>query len=329
MITTNLYQGSSDGLPQDLMDVIYQSVPPHSNDNNRVKKIAQALFNNVVNRAHNPREAADAATHTVCLSEGIHPKGVCLSTSSVFAGTFLSTDFSPCRKYIALTGYPDKTIRIWNVSNGTHVRTLTVEGHTDLPTSVAFSQCGNNIASGSFDGAITIWNVSDGTLVTTLKGRHTGLVSSIDFSPCRQYIASGSNDHTVKIWNVSDGTCIRTLTGHTEEIWSVAFSPCGKYIVSGSKDHTLRIWNVSDGKCIDTLTGHTAPITSIAFSPCGGYIVSGSYDSTLKVWSLYSPQQFETAIKMNILSKVIKVIIGTIFGAFGGYMLYRGWKNRA
>jgi WD40 repeat protein len=67
-------------------------------------------------------------------------------------------------------GVEDDTIKLWRVSDGALVRTLT--GHTYDVYSVAFSPDGSLLASGSGDDTIKLWRVSDGALVRTLTG-HT------------------------------------------------------------------------------------------------------------------------------------------------------------
>jgi WD40 repeat protein len=75
------------------------------------------------------------------------------------------------------SGSWDRTIRLWRVSDGALVRTLT--GHTSV-NSVAFSPDGSLIASGSDDRTIRLWRVSDGALVRTLTG-HTDMSPALPF----------------------------------------------------------------------------------------------------------------------------------------------------
>ncbi|GAX44432.1 serine/threonine protein kinase [Tolypothrix sp. NIES-4075] len=184
---------------------------------------------------------------------------------------------------ILVSGSWDKTIKIWNLTDGTLIRTLT--GHSDSVNSVAISPDGKTLVSGSNDKTIKIWNLTDGTLIRTLTG-HSNYVTSVAISPDGKTLVSGSQDKTIKIWNLTDGTLIRTLTGHSDSVTSIAISPDGKTLVSGGVDSPIKIWQIADGTLIRTLTGHSNYITSIAISPDGKTLVSGGVDSPIKIWQI-------------------------------------------
>ena len=143
-------------------------------------------------------------------------------------------------------------MKVWDVgansaNYGSCVATL--EGHSDLVFSVAYSPDGKYIASGSADKSVIVWDTESRSCVATLKG-HSNVVSSVAYSPDGKYIASGSADNSVKVWgadanSASYGTCVATLMSHSDRVRSVAYSPDGKYIASGS-DISVKIWDVSN-----------------------------------------------------------------------------------
>ena len=63
-----------------------------------------------------------------------------------------------------------------------HSDLLTLKGHTDRVTSVAYSPDGKRLASGSGDKTVKVWDLQTGQELLTFKG-HTGGVWTVAFSP--------------------------------------------------------------------------------------------------------------------------------------------------
>ncbi|KIK50689.1 hypothetical protein GYMLUDRAFT_134386, partial [Collybiopsis luxurians FD-317 M1] len=151
------------------------------------------------------------------------------------------------------------------------IQTILV-GHERGINSVAFSQNGRRIVSGSDDGTVRIWDAEIGNaLGKPLKG-HNHWVQSVAFSPDGRRIVSGSQDCT-------------PLKGHNSWVQSVAFSPDGRRIVSGSHDCTVRIWDAETGNPPGKpIKGCNQRVQSVAFSTDERRIVSGSQDYTVRIW---------------------------------------------
>ncbi len=193
-----------------------------------------------------------------------------------------------------VSGGADKTIKVWNLSTGKHVRTLT--GHKEVVTSVAISVDRETLVSGSgntIDSTIRVWKLSTGKQVRTFAGHRYG-VNSVAISADGQTLVSGGADHTIKVWNLSTGKHVRTLTGHTSTVMSVAISADGQTLVSASADQMIRVWNLSTGKQAWTLIGHTEAVWSVAISADGQTLVSASRDKAIKVWDLSTGKQIRT-----------------------------------
>jgi len=71
-----------------------------------------------------------------------------------------------------------------------------LSGHTLEVSSLAFSQDGTYLASGSDDTTIRLWLLENGTTTATLEG-HTDMVLGLAFTPDGSTLASGSQDGTI------------------------------------------------------------------------------------------------------------------------------------
>jgi WD40 repeat protein len=99
----------------------------------------------------------------------------------------------------------------------------TLEGHSDSVWTVAFSQDGQLLASGSRDRTIKLWDPITGAVKHTLEG-HSDWLRAVAFSQDGQFLASGSQDKTIKLWDPITGNLKHTLEGHSDWVQSVAFS---------------------------------------------------------------------------------------------------------
>ncbi len=180
--------------------------------------------------------------------------------------------------------------RLWEwgrLIRACHQELLTLRGHSESVTSVAFSPDGNRMVTGSQDGTANVWDAESGLEIASLKG-HTSYVYSVSFSPDGRRVATGSYDRTAKVWEMESGKEILTLKGHLSGVSSVAFCPDGNRVLTGSNDNTAKLWDARDGDEILTLTGHLNGVNSVAVSPEGKRAATASDDNTAKVWDIES-----------------------------------------
>lgn len=122
-------------------------------------------------------------------------KSLCFTPDGI---TLASGSGCQISKVLGMNEHDDDTVRLWNVSTGTMLQTLT--GHTSEVTSVSFSLDGYLLASGSDDKTVHLWDVNTRQLKKILIG-HTQGVRNVTFSPDGCTLASGGWG-TVLLWSL-------------------------------------------------------------------------------------------------------------------------------
>ena len=185
----------------------------------------------------------------------------------------------------------DNTVKLWDVDSGEPIASL--EGHTDVVSSVAFLSDGTRIAAGS-GITILLWDVDSGDQITIPEGH------ALSSDGTRLAVVS-ADDGTILLWDVDSGELITSLERH-ENYWvnSVSFSPDGTRLASGAGsllDGTmlLLLWDVDSGELIATLKGHENYwLRSETFSPDGTTLASRIGNGTILLWDVDSGELIAT-----------------------------------
>ena len=113
-----------------------------------------------------------------------------------FTGAVNCLAFSPDGAYLATDG----AIRLWELDQGTLIKTLNTNGVVE---SIGFSPDSQILAVGTSytQHLIELWSVSDGALLRTLEGHQNG-VDQLAFSNLGNLIASASYDGEVRLWGI-------------------------------------------------------------------------------------------------------------------------------
>jgi len=153
-----------------------------------------------------------------------------------------------------------------------------VQAHTAGLNAVAFSPCGNRLATGGGDSTIILWDAQTGKaeLVlhaeVVLQGDDAG-VESVSFSSDGSRLASGGWDGFIRIWDVATGAVLRTIH-HAQEgdVVSVQFSPADDRTLAslGYPWYPTKLWDVNSGELQRTIVGCWFAV----FSPDGHTIAT-------------------------------------------------------
>jgi len=104
------------------------------------------------------------------------------------------------------TGSADRAIKLWDVTSGTELATLT--GHAKPIEGIAISRDDKILAScdGIWSrrdepGEVKLWDLATRKELITLRD-HQGCVFAVAFSPDGKTLATASADQTIKLWDL-------------------------------------------------------------------------------------------------------------------------------
>ncbi|WP_041565705.1 WD40 repeat domain-containing protein [Nostoc punctiforme] len=104
-----------------------------------------------------------------------------------------------CDGQILASSSLDDTIKVWSVTTGREIRTLS--GHSNEVKYVAISSDGQILASHTWDKTIKLWEVATGREICTLSLFDPA--HSVAFSPDGSWLAAGDVSGNIKIWRRS------------------------------------------------------------------------------------------------------------------------------
>lgn len=197
---------------------------------------------------------------------------------------------------IAVSGDNSGTIMVWDVKNGTCIKSLT--GHNGDVSCIDVSADGKFVLSGS-DDTYTGYNMDseydeDEDEDEDEDGEDNDTEGSREIDWDNYIPKKGSYvDRSVRFWDVESGKCLHVMRGHRDGISSVALTHDGQYAVSCGGDRVLRVWDTKSGQCIKIFKGHTYSARCVSITPDGRFAISGGIDNVLILWNLETGLSFE------------------------------------
>lgn len=283
--------------------------------------------------ADNTAKLWKASDGTLLKTLGGPAKDVTYLTASFFnfKDGVISVAFSPDGSLLA-SGSNDNTVNLWQVSDGSLVRTL--KSPSGRVTTVFFSPDGLALFSGS-SGKVDMIQVSDGQQLRTFSGGHVIIDATI--SADGKILAAYDNQFSITgnliLWNVEDGkelTRIKALEGFTgDDITSIALSPDGQYIAAGWKSYSAKTWSVASGSLQSTLEDlqpkeeiYYYSSFALAFSPDSQtMLMAGS--NVIGIWDVTKGALLNSAgIKSDSIYKIALSPDGQTLASVEGINIY-------
>ena len=181
-------------------------------------------------------------------------------------------------------------ISLWNLKDGSSIKTISIFGDSFYPSHVAFSPDGQFVVVSSSQGSIRVYSIQDLFLINTLEGHTRGCYCAL-FSPDGKYIASGSEDKTIRLRKVDSK--IAQLTFYTSNCYfekpTITVSPDGNYIAFTGADFSVCMLNRKTGIISHSFKGLIYPIYSAVFSSDGKQLMACDTKRMI-LWDIESEQ---------------------------------------
>ncbi len=161
-----------------------------------------------------------------------------------------------------------------------------LKGHRKVVQSIAFSQDGQMLASGSGDRTVRLWELTTGQVRVTWEG-HGVMGNKVAFSPDRRWLAAVHN-HRVRIYDLNTLKEVQVL-GEDDPSGSaqaIAFAPDGKELVVGGTHgawERWRIWKLPSWKEAQTppVAAKIDHVCNLSFAPGGSLLAVLGYSEML------------------------------------------------
>ena len=147
-----------------------------------------------------------------------------------------SLAISPDSTQIVSAGSDTRAVRIWDITAGQCINIL--DGHTSFVLSVAWSNDGRFINTGSEDSTLRLWDAT-GAPLAVLYG-HNQAVRSTIFTSDGHFIISGSRDTMIRKWDVR-AACQLTSESSSDPVAALAVARLDDGWLVGSSGELL-LW---------------------------------------------------------------------------------------
>jgi WD40 repeat protein len=146
---------------------------------------------------------------------------------------------------------------------------------------VAFSESGDVLASGGWEGGVRLWQTAGGQRLARWRA-HGDSVNGIGFASDDHLIVTGGYDGILAAWDRGGNPVRRQQT--PSPITHMVLATAAGRVLTGHADGTVRIWRLADFYLLQVRELHRGDVRAVAIDPVALRYASSGTDGTIQVF---------------------------------------------
>jgi eukaryotic-like serine/threonine-protein kinase len=175
----------------------------------------------------------------------------------------------------------DGRVRMWDIESQSAIKMFEPNPFVE---SLAVSDDGLTIATGSFHGYVRLWSVPEGILLDTHE-TSLGTIGDLEFLKGTSVLAIPTVSGVTVIYDVEAQREIRSLTTHNLTKGIIARSANGKVLAVGSGGGSVKLLDVANLTRADVFW-HDEHVRDVEFLPGGKRLIAAGGDAAVSLWNI-------------------------------------------
>ena len=224
-----------------------------------------------------------------------------------------------------VTGSSDRTIKFWDLADGSLKITLT--GHTNAVRGLAVSDRHPYLFSCGEDKMVKCWDLEQNKVVRQYHG-HLSAVYALALHPGLDLLVTGGRDSTARVWDMRTKAAVHVLGGHANTVEDIICQVDEPQIITGSHDKMIRFWDIRNGSSTKALTQHKKGVRSLVNHHIEHTFASAGSDK-IRIWKQPDGDQLRTIDDHNTVINALALNEDNVLASGGdnGSIHFYDWTS--